>query len=942
MRSLCNKFQDFSHFIRNESFTFIALTETWLQPDLPDSSLFITGYNILRKDRASRGGGVALYIQGHITCSMLQLPLEGSSSVEFLLVKAIINKIPVGIAVVYRPNNLDYCDLGIISDVIVCFQSNNIEKLLILGDFNVNLLDDSISSRFMRELVFQHDCSQLVKDPTRVTCHSQSLLDVVITNFSENDVSAEVSEICFSDHNAIIGYINIKYAKPPVVTKAVRSFRDFCRDDFEHDASLVDWNQMYCMESLDGKVDFFNSTIINLFNIHAPIKEVSLGSGGSNNAWFTDTLFNMRKLVRKAWLRYKHSRNDAHRQYFCDLRNYYNSAVRQEKRAYFTSQISTFSRNNRVLWRKLRCWNISRSSDNSGFLPEHLHDADAIQDYFMSSVPDNSPDSDYVNNFYSLPKSDSSFVFRLSDVDEIKSIVLDLKPDICGPDCVSGRMLQLSSNFVVAPLTHVINVSLERGIVPSQWKTCLTFPVPKGSSNRSDKLELKDLRPISILPVCLKVVEKFLYTQLFEHINRSGILPVTQSGFRRAFGTHSVLSKITDDAIKASDSGYLTSLTLLDLTKAFDCVNFDCLISKLYSYGIHNSSLSWISSYLHGRTQFTLVRTPDGCNRSESSLVRSGVPQGSTLGPLLFLIYLADLPAVIKHCQAYFYADDIQLYLSFNPDNHGEAAQRINADLVNIVHWLKINALSINPAKCQNILLGCRHVLKKIPSLDIFVSDIKVPYYSSVRNLGVVMDRELTFSEHVSSLCKRSYYALKQLFPYSNLLDRNTKLYLADSLVLSVLNYCDVVYGPCISQSDRQRLQRIQNYCIRFVRYVPAFASITPFIRELHCLKMQERRLIHYVTFVLKIMKTGLPEYLYETVHSRNTVHDRNLRNIESLFCIPAHRTSFFKSSFSYLSVYILNNLPVELKALSPHSIRIRLKKLLLSESYCYVDVKFF
>src|SRR3978361_461894 len=218
-------------------------------------------------------------------------------------------------------------------------------------------------------------------------------------------------------------------------------------------------------------------------------------------------------------------------------------------------------------------------------------------------------------------------------------------------------MLQLILPLILAPITHIVNISFETGLVPGQWGTCSTFPVLKKPDSKSNSLTVTDLRPITILPVCLKIAERVLHDQLQNYVEVNQILPPLQSGFRKGYSTTSALCSITDDFIRARDSGQLTSLTLLDLSKAFDSVHLACLLAKLQHYGIRDNIHNWLSSYLYSRSQFTIITAADGLAASDVGEIVSGVPQNSILGPLLFSIYMADITCHIDNCTIHLYAD---------------------------------------------------------------------------------------------------------------------------------------------------------------------------------------------------------------------------------------------------------------------------------------------
>lgn len=940
MRSLCNKFNELKPFVLENDFTAVAITETWLQPKLPDDLYRIPGYKLIRQDRPTLAGGVAFYIVD--SCKYAVLDKNVSESVEYLIIKLCIKNFSLGLAVVYRPDDSSLGSLNIISDVVMCFHSHDIQQFVILGDFNVNLLSNRPSSKFFNELLSQHSCLQLVKDPTRVTESSESLLDPVITNLNLDNVSANVLDFCFSDHNVVTCTVDVECGKPAVSYKVVRSFRNFDFEQFLHDASAIHWDCIYYLNSLDEKVAFLTGNLLKLFDAHAPLKVIRVRHNKRCSPWFTHTLKILRRRVRESWRRYVRSKHPPHRRYYTSLRNFYNSALIREKRSYFSTKIREYRGNTRQLWQNFRQWNVIPSGNNV-ILPDHLLDPNLLNDHFISSVSSLCPPpSDVSDDFSLLTFPESKFEFHLPSTEEIRSYILKIKPDITGPDGLSGRMLQLAVSFIVEPLTHVINSSFECGIVPQQWKYCSTFPVIKKSGLGKDDVSLNDLRPISILPVCLKIAEHFLHNQLTDYIEKHNILPAMQSGFRANYSTTSALCSTLDDIISAADNGLVTHLTLLDMSKAFDTVSLPRLIRKLQIYGVQGHIYQWISSYLTGRVQLTSINTPRGVLHSNCLPVVSGVPQGSILGPLLFTLYVADLPKTLQHCSVQLFADDILLYHSFPPQEEQTAATRVTSDLNSIYNWLNINNLVLNPDKCECILVGSRHARGLINNFDVSIAGVRVARANAVRTLGLLVDEGLTFATNISKLCQKAYFSLKQLLPFKLLLDSGTKLLLCESLVLSHFNYCDIVYGPCITQADNQRLQKIQNFCIRFITFVPRFTHVTPYIRNLRCLKIQERRLVHYVSFLNKIVHSGRPSYLFDKMTKRSSLHNLPLRHVDSTLAVPKHSTSLYRCSFSYLSAYLCNNLLSRLPDRSPVLLKNTVKDLLLSGSLDGIDLSLF
>lgn len=841
----------------------------------------------------------------------------------------------IAVGVVYRPPNQEVDFLSELGAMIRYLHFSNHHNIIVLGDFNVNLLAHSRESLFLSTLVNDLLLTQIIKDPTRVTHDSHSLIDLIIVN---NDLPIEdsgVIDCSLSDHNFV--YCTIKFSTvKKTYFKVIRDFTFFNVEYFNQDALQLDWNAIYAMEDINDKLNCFNSYLEYLFNIHAPLKTISINSNKKKQLWFTETLNRIRRLKRNAWSQFKRTRLPVHRQYFCDIRNYYNTALKMERQAFFRKFLQRYSNDSKDLWAHLRRW---APINSSGFaeIPPSMYNADNFNSYFIDSVSTLTPDLNTVNYYNENRFNEAAnFAYRPVSSSEIRDLLSKQKPHCMGADQISGKMLQLSIQFCVEPLTHIINYSFEIGNFPDQWKICLSKPIPKKSS----PTVYSDFRNISLLCVASKIAETALHGQLIDYLNDNRILPENQSGFRKQHSTMTALLAVTDDALKAQDKGKITLLTLLDMSKAFDCVDFHCLIAKLRFYGISESLIQWFSTYLFHRKQIVVL---DQNNISLPQNIKSGVPQGSVLGPTLFSLFIADFQNLPLHSKVHVYADDFEMYTHMNLDEAPEKVESLNRDLKILSDWSKSISLVVNPEKCSFLYIGTPYRVHGIKSLNLQVKlgNTILQNVTHVKNLGVVFDENLSFSQHVGKLCQTAYFKLKQLYQYRNFLNESAKILLTEALVLSVLNYCDCVYGPNLSQRDKNRLQIIQNACVRFIRFVPRRDHITPYIRSINMLKLHERRFIHYIVLAVNIIKTKAPSYLVSKIEFREMAHNRDLIQRNNI-TYPIHNTTAFESSFSYLVPYLLNNLSSDIWLTSKGRMKQKIKPIIFSEGDLPLDISKF
>jgi len=338
------------------------------------------------------------------------------------------------------------------------------------------------------------------------------------------------------------------------------------------------------------------------------------------------------------------------------------------------------------------------------------------------------------------------------------------------------------------------------------------------------------------------------------------------------------------------------------------------------------NAVNWIKSYLCGRKQ----RVSFNGKISSWSNISAGVPQGSTLGPLLFTIYTLDLSHKLKYCNFHQYADDTVIYCSCSVEMYNQAINQLTSDLNAIHSWAESNYLKLNIQKCKFQVFGTPSLLKKIRNINNYpkIDGLPLERVKTVRILGMYFDECLTWSSHIAEKCKAAYRSLYQLKRLQNLLPAKLKTILTNSLVLSQLDYCDVVYdsiGPGLSH----RVQLIQNACIRFIFNLKKFDHISKFMEKLNWLNMSNRRLLHKMTFTHKILTLKTPTYLSDNFIPRNTIHDHNTRQ-NSLIVTQQHTTSVYGSSFIVSSTIKYNALPPHLKSLNLKQFKKQYHKILL------------
>ena len=416
---------------------------------------------------------------------------------------------------------------------------------------------------------------------------------------------------------------------------------------------------------------------------------------------------------------------------------------------------------------------------------------------------------------------------------------------------------------VIESLCDKFNLSIATGIFPDSWKIARVAPIFKSGQTND--------RPISVLPFVSRVFEKLIYNQLYDYLDRNKLLFSKQSAFRSLHSVVTCLLKCTNDWYLDMDKGQYTAMIFVDLKKAFDTVNHEILLKKLEKYGVIGSENAWFASYLCNRRQFCRVKGVS----SGLDDINCGVPQGSCLGPLLFMIYINDLPFSLQSCQVTMYADDTTL--SHSSKNITDLNENLNRDLCNLKQWLQGNKLSLNLIKTQAMVVGSRPNLKKISDKKVqpptfVIDDSQIEIVEKTKYLGVQLDQHLVWDEHARYVCTKVSRALGFLKYAKKLLPQETLSHIYRGIVEPYFRYCSSVWGSC-GETRLLTLQKLQNLAARIVTNSSYVAPTDDLIEKLNWPTISEIIKRDTVTMVYKSLNGLVPMYL-SNIFSRNSTRD--------------------------------------------------------------------
>ena len=416
-------------------------------------------------------------------------------------------------------------------------------------------------------------------------------------------------------------------------------------------------------------------------------------------------------------------------------------------------------------------------------------------------------------------------------------------------------------------------------------------------------------RPISVLPAISKIMERILYDQLYDYLTKFDLLSDCQYGFRKFHSTATALLDCTNNWYINIDRKKFNLVVFIDLKKAFDTVDHQILLRKLEIYGVKGPALSLLRSYLTNRTQKCMV---NGLISSEQ-LITCGVPQGSILGPLLFLIYINDLPHCLNKTKARLFADDTNLTATGDPICDIETT--VNSDLENLRIWLNANKLSLNVAKTEFIVIGSNPMLASIAdtSPNIFIDSKPIKQINECKTLGVVVDQHLSWKSNTGYICKRITSGIFALRRIREFVDRDTLLSVYNSLVRPHFNYCSEVWG-IFGETQSKRLQKLQNRSARIITGMSNDADSKIALDALGWEPLNVERKKAKAKLMFKLLNDMGPKSLSSLFSYKNENTHYELRDISNALVLPQPRTNNMKKSFVFDAALTWNSIPRDIR----------------------------
>jgi exonuclease III len=914
-RSLFPKLEEISYIIYCAKVDILCLTETWLDESICDNDIMIDGYTLFRKDREGRGGGVAIYVRNDVNFIDKSVTLKNDIEAVLIEVVTKTNDPNILLSCLYRPPNSSTEIFDNIVDYIEALFSQG-KEVVLLGDLNYDYkFDETLSDNPIHLMENLFGMKQIIQSPTRVTTTSSTLIDIILTSCPERHAYTGVQDISLSDHFMTYTILDISHKKREHREVCYRNYTKFddekCKNEFTDLFSKVDH---IFLDKLDTEInetdidecwEIWKCNFLQISDKHAPftIKRMK----NRSNPWITHDIIKLiyqREYFHKKAL--KSNDEKEKNEYWSEykkIRNLVTKTIRNAKFDFYNNITNTCHNKPRKLWSYIRQAIPKESKSNVNNIS-----ADTFNDFFSTIGNKVASNCERNTDQYKcrLQNSIHEFKFEKIPTESVKKCLLRLpsesKNDVLGFD---SKLLQFSTDITAPSLTALINASMQIGYIPTDWKLARVTPAYKGKGEFNNE---NNYRPLSVIAHVAKVIESCVHRQLVEYLYKHSFISIDQFAYLKNRSTHLCLHRLLDDILENINNKEITAMCFIDIRKCFDTINQEILLHKLSKYGVLNSELKWFHSYLDQRSQ---VVTHNGMI-SEKRAVNIGVPQGTILGPILFLLYVNDLSNVVNNAQINIFADDVVVYTSHSDFNILKSNLQNTMD--DVFSWYMTHKLCLSVEKCTTMVIQNNTFIPN--QLNIRLGNTLLEQVKSMKYLGTIIDEDLKWSEHLNAVARKININNSRLRRVQSTLPLDLKLKIHNALNVPIIDYASTVWGG-FSAHINKVISRLEHMSARAISNNYDFYNVRGehLMADLNMKSFEYRHRYHKSLLMFKAIHGLVPDFLSNYILFSYEVSQRNLRSFDNMTLYkPKPNCEKFKKSLMYSGPEVWNTLPLTLK----------------------------
>ena len=752
---------------------------------------------------------------------------------------------------------------------------------------------------------------QLITEKTRVSHQSESTIDVILTSHPDMHKKSGIIKYTLSDH--FLTYTEVQRHCPSKDTHKHNTVRFRDMKCFDQDKFLDDIKSNSCFSDNSFQRtpswDEWKSTFLEISAKHAPFKTIRLKK--RSNPWISADIIKL--MYERDHVHKTATKNNDSALYgrYKRLRNQVTAMINANKKEYYKHVDALSKSDPKQMWGEIkqlvtnkpkhqqRLCNLTPQSFNKFFVQIGSSQVDSRGRMNANDIYWKGPKSMYTFRFKEITHVDIEQYF-VSLSSKANNDLLDF--DI--------RLIKYAAPFISESLSRIINDSLLQGRVDMDWKRARVSPVYKGEGD----LDFEgNYRPISVIGHIARLVESLVCSQIIHYLESHDFISHDQSAYLKRHSTQTSLHRVIDDWLENINEGELTGACLLDISKCFDSINHDILLKKLEMYGFQDVELTWFKSYLYNRQQLVSFQQ----ETSEHLDIKNGVPQGSVLGPILFLLFINDISNfTLEGCVLNMFADDVIIYAS--ADNVELLKHKLETCMNSITRWYSNNCLSINKKKSNVMIIGSKFQLQylQLDNFSMSLDSDKLELVERAKYLGLYVKNDLSWDEHILKTCQNMNYFIHVLRRLRRIFPKGLLLKVYKSYIQSKLEYGLTIWG-CTTDTNLGKIQRIQSLAARIItgNFDYIHSRGVDIVRSLHLQTVKDRRDYFLCVLMFKCIHGLAPNYLRNDVTMYVDIHGYDTRSGENMdLYVPRVIKDIYKRSFSYMATNLWNQLPTDVK----------------------------
>ena len=895
-RSIRNKFIDLEALTASEFFHIVGISETWLDTINRDflAEYNLPGYTMLSCERINRlGGGVLLYVKASLQPVFINKRKINNVDTVFIQLTTCLRKLVIGL--VYRPPAQSIATDKELYDQITDISNSN--ETIIFGDFNLPVHSwgsqlTSHSGHALYDCLLESALTQHVNKPTR----EDKILDLI---FSTNETLINNvivgPEFSTSDHRIVKFDIDLKVYNDNTSEELVYVYSKGNYDRLRTILSEIDWNQLLQSNDINSSWNKFTERLNKAIKLCIPVCK-RRPCHNTKPKWWNNQIKSSLSDKKRAYRQYQRTRLMNDKAVFCRLRRETNKLIKQSKKKVEMDIANKIKSNPKDFYKYVRQKKVVTSSigplclENGEHVNNEVGMAETLNEYFASVFT-----CENINDFAEMPL-DPDNTNVLNDCEFTENSILKVLENINiyktpGPDGIAPRVLKETKNEICKPLSIIFNKSLNSGKIPRDWKLANVTPIQK----KGNKAQPCNYRPISLTSIVGKIMETIMRDKLVNFLEENSLIKNSQHGFRNKRSCLTNLLDFYNDVFNIYDESKAVDVIYLDFQKAFDTVPHNRLLSKLNSHGITGNFQLWLKDWLFERKQRVVINGKESSWRN----VLSGVPQGSVLGPVLFVIYVNDIDEGLT-CKISKFADDTKI--TGRVTTTAEKAL-LQSDLVRLVNWSKKWQMSYNVNKCKVLHIGSSNDCS-----NYSMNGVELCKVSEEKDLGVTISKDLKPEKHCSEVVKTANKLIGFIGRTFQFKSDKVILSLYNALVRPHLEYCVQFWSPYF-RKDIEKLERVQR---RATKLIPRLRN-KPYeerLKELNLFSLEKRRLRGDLIEVFKMMRGFVNVNIsdYVTVDQERATRSNGLKIIGKSFRSEESKYFFFNRI-----VNVWNSLPSQI-----------------------------